>query len=197
MFVAFSLKKIKKFLFLLILVAGCLLLAWMLLNRLFPLSHRALIDKYALAYDLDPALVCAVIHSESRFKTDAASHKGASGLMQLTEPTALWLAEKMGMTGFEYSQIFDPEINIQIGCYNLKRLMKQFDGGTEVALAAYNAGEGNVNRWLQDPQYSQDGQTLSYIPFGETREYIKRVNFATKVYRQLLILYGIIGGNND
>ncbi len=165
-----------------------------LFNTLYPLKHFDLIKKYAKEYGLKPEFVCAVIYTESKFRQEAESPKGASGLMQITEPTAIWLADKMGFTNFDYAEIFDPETNIRIGCYNLNRLLNKYDGDETLSLAAYNAGEGSVRKWLGNEKYSQDGKTLSEIPYKETREYVVRVKNYTKVYQTILKLFG---GNND
>lgn len=190
MFQVINIKKIKRRLLPAVLAACALLAAIWAFSLLFPLAHTALIYEYAGEYGLDPAFVCAVIHAESKFKKDALSPKGASGLMQLTEPTAVWLAEKMGLSGFEPGLINEPETNIKIGCYNLKRLLDKYDGDRSLALAAYNAGEGSVARWLQDPSCSADGKTLTRVPYGETKEYIKRVEFNFKIYRGMLNMIG-------
>ncbi len=84
--------------------------------------------------------------------------------------------------------LFEPNINIQIGCWYLNKLTNQF-GTTQTALAAYNAGSGNVSKWLQDSHYSDDGKTLIDIPYGETKRYVKKVMFVQKIYQWL---YGMI-----
>ena len=104
---------------------------------------------------------------------------------KITEHTAYWLAQESELENFQYGQIFDPEINIRLGCYYLNRLIKQYDS-TEVALSAYNAGSGNVTSWLNNSEYSDDGKTLKYIPFQETRDYVKRISANQKVYAFIL-----------
>ena len=155
------------------------------IERYYPLQYFDVIHECAIEYGLPPELVCAVIHAESKFDKDAISDKGAAGLMQIVESTAYWLAPKIGMSDFDYAQIFDPEINIRLGSYYLSMLEQQY-GDIDMALCAYNAGNGNVDQWLQDSEYSDDGKTLIDIPFRETREYVKRVTGNQKIYRLIL-----------
>jgi len=154
----------------------------------FPIRYSEIVHRNAERYGLEPALVFAVIHAESKFDRYAVSRAGASGLMQIMNPTADWAAEIMGLMGYSYDRIFEPELNIQIGCWYLAYLIDRFDY-IDTAVSAYNAGEGNVARWLADEQFSSDGVTLDEIPFRETRDYIRRVRFNTMVYRFLLKFY--------
>jgi len=128
----------------------------------------------------------SIINIESRFNRFAVSPAGASGLMQIMEPTAIWIAERMGIENFDYqTMIFDPEVNINMGTWYIRHLM-EMHYNLDVALAAYNAGMGNVANWLQNPEFSSDGKTLDYIPFRETRNYVERVNLSMRVYRFLM-----------
>ena len=157
----------------------------MLVNHFYPVQHLDIVFNYSEIYDLEPELILAVIHAESRFRESVVSRAGASGLMQIMPDTAYWLAERIGLSDFDYSQIFAPEINIHLGSYYLYTLIMHF-GDIETALAAYNAGRGNVSRWLNNPDYSSDGKTLDYIPFPETREYVRRVMENKRVYYIIL-----------
>ena len=134
---------------------------------------------------LSPALISAVIHAESKFKPDALSKKGAMGLMQVTGPTGEWMASVMKLTAFETDMLYDPEINIAVGCYFLNWLTDYYGGDQRLALCAYNAGLGNVNRWLADIRYSPDGSALDVIPFPETDQYIRRVENNRFLYEVL------------
>ena len=145
----------------------------------YPVAYSDLIVKYADRNDLDPCLVMAVIKVESNFVPEA--HSGfAGGLMQLTEETAEWNAEDMGITR-KYNYM-DPETNVMFGCHYLRHLIDMY-GNTDTALAAYNGGMGNVADWLKDPSCSDDGVTLKYIPFAETRSYVNKVNSNWKRYK--------------
>ena len=148
----------------------------------FPLRHVELIEKYAQIYGHNPAFIAAVIHAESKFRPNAVSRADARGLMQITPPTGEWLAERLGLEDFHNDQLFDVHTNIRLGSFYLRSLLDSHDQDVRLALAAYNAGTGNVRRWLADPQFSSDGETLDYIPFGETRTYIERVLFNEHVY---------------
>lgn len=150
--------------------------------RLFPMEYGAFIEEYAEEYGLSKHLVSGVIYAESGFNNKA--HSGlARGLMQLTDETADWVAEKMGIE-YEYDMAEEPEINIKMGCYYLSYLIEKYQN-TETALAAYNGGMGNVSKWLADERYSPDGKTLLKIPYGETERYVKRVKFFTYIYQKL------------
>ena len=171
------------------LVIFCILAAaaYAAMGVLYPARYIPLIRRYSLEFSLKPELVCAVINTESRFDSRAKSSKGASGLMQLVESTAVWGANELGISGFQYSQICDPELNIRIGCWYIRKLIDQF-GSVDTAMAAYNAGSGNVAKWLRNLQYSFDGENLASIPFPETAAYVKRVGKNVKIYRLILKL---------
>ena len=156
---------------------------------LFPIRHFNIIKKYCLEYNLEPELICSIIYTESKFKVDAVSNKNARGLMQIKKTTADWAASKINLIDYDYNKIFDPEININIGCWYINNLLKQFNNNYKLALCAYNAGSGNVSRWLLDKKYSRDHINLNYIPFKETRNYIKRIMLHKKIYRLIINFY--------
>ena len=141
-----------------------------------PLRHEDIIRQQAAAKGLDPAFLAGVIYAESKFR-DATAHAGAKGLMQLTPETAEYIAQHSGGTKFELSDLSTPQVNISYGAWYLRYLMNKYGGNLVLVLAAYNAGGGNVDRWLAE------GRTrVSEIPFAETREYIKRVLDARGAY---------------
>lgn len=146
-----------------------------------PLRHEDIIRQQAKAKNLDPALVAAVIYQESRFRPRESS-AGALGLMQLLPDTAHFIAGKTGGTKFTTEDLATPQINIQYGAWYLRYLLDHFDDDEITALAAYNAGIGNVQKWL-----AESGQThiqdVEDIPFPETREYVKNVLESRKEYR--------------
>lgn len=150
-------------------------------NSKYPVKYGEYITKYSAENELQPHLVMAVIKQESNYIADARSAY-AGGLMQLTEATAEEYGNKLGMENFNY---MDPETNIRIGCYVLKTLVDRY-GSVDIALAAYNAGPRNVDEWLSDPQYSDDGINLQYIPFSETRHYVEKVNEYMEEYKEIL-----------
>lgn len=163
-----------------------LFIAYCAICVLFPIKYADEILKYSDKYDLEPGLVCAIINTESRFQTDAESHKGARGLMQLMPATVDWAVEGMGIENFSYANIEEPDVNIDIGCWVLSFLSKQFNGNEELMAAAYNAGSGNVTKWLGDTKYSADGEYLDDIPFAETANYVKKVMLYEKIYKIIL-----------
>lgn len=151
---------------------------------MYPLDYEEIVTKYAQEYELDPHFVMAIIKAESNFIEDAHSGK-ASGLMQLTEETAGWVAEQLGEDA-EKINLNNPKDNIELGCYYIRYLIDYYDGNVDVALAAYNGGMGNVDKWLENKRYSDDGKSLKDIPFKETREYVKRVNSEKEVYEKMM-----------
>ena len=151
----------------------------------YPLKYEEHIYNYCETYAVDPFLVMGVIRAESNFIHDAQSHKEAKGLMQLMDETAEEVAAKIGLSDFTLDQLSNPQINIQMGVWYLGYLLKQFDNDETLALAAYNAGIGRVNQWLNDPELSSDGKTLETIPYGETDRYVKKVLKYAKAYKEI------------
>jgi soluble lytic murein transglycosylase len=141
-----------------------------------PLQHDDIIRQQAAEKNLDPAMIAAVIYAESRFR-DQESHAGALGLMQITPETAKVIERLSGGTTFVTSDLSDPEINIRYGSYYLRYLLDRYDGNEVAALAAYNAGTGNVDRW------GASDLALDDIGFPETRAYVEEVLDKRKEYR--------------
>ncbi len=169
------------FLFLLLTVAA-LFLRHHLIND-GPDQYRETVFRYAQEYQLDPALVMAVIHVESNFKSDARSVADAIGLMQITEETLHWAILREGKNAsYTVDDLYKPEINIKYGCMILSLLSQELQD-LDTTLAAYNAGRGNVLKWLKDSRYSPDGKRLTATPFEETNQYIKKVQKYYKRYR--------------
>jgi len=152
---------------------------------IFPLKYNDLIIKYSNENKIDPYLVLAIIKAESGFDPNAKSHKNAIGLMQITEKTGKWGAESLNIKGFKTSDLYDPEINIMIGCWYINTLLKEFNNNEDLAIAAYNGGSGNVNSWLKDTKYSSSGVNLDKIPFKETERYLKRVKNYRAIYKKI------------
>jgi soluble lytic murein transglycosylase len=141
-----------------------------------PLRHEDIIRQQAAEKNLDPALIAGVIYAESKFR-DVESHAGALGLMQITPETAEFIARHSGGTQFVVEDLSTPQVNISYGAYYLRYLLDKYDENLVLSLAAYNAGGGNVDKWLAE------GRTrVRDIPFPETREYIKRVINARAAY---------------
>ncbi len=151
----------------------------------YPDDFKTLVLKYSSENNIDPYLVFGIIKRESKFMHKAESSKGARGLMQLTKATAEWIAEFSGMESFYYKDIFEPSVNIRLGCAYFAHLLDVYSGNIPLALCAYNAGLGNVNSWLSDGTLSKDNFDAEKIPFEETRKYVKDVMEYAKVYKQL------------
>jgi soluble lytic murein transglycosylase len=144
---------------------------WYLRAR-YPLEYEQVIRGHARSRDLDPALLAAVVYSESRFDPNAESGAGAVGLMQLLPDTARGIAVRTGGTRFVVADLRDPEINVRYGSWYLDHLLARY-GEEELALAAYHAGQGNVDHWR--------AEGLG-IAFPETRAYVDEVERVKRVY---------------
>jgi soluble lytic murein transglycosylase len=148
-----------------------------------PLRHEDIIRQQAREKDLDPALIAAVIYAESRFRDGQRSAAGAEGLMQITPATAHEIARKSGGTEFQTGDLATAQVNISYGAWYLRYLMGRYAGNRTFALAAYNAGEGNVDRWIDRARQRNADLTIDAIPFAETRTYVQRVLDAREQYR--------------
>jgi soluble lytic murein transglycosylase len=140
----------------------------------YPLRYDSIVRAHARNYDLDAAFLAAVIEQESKFRADARSSTGAIGLMQLQPATAKGIALRTGGTKFVLSDLYVPELNVRYGAWYLHHLMTKY-GDERLALAAYNAGQRNVDRWRAAGQGVQ---------FAETRAYIDKVEHLKTIYRR-------------
>ena len=147
-----------------------------------PLRHDDVIRQQAADKGLDPALIAAVIYEESRFR-DQTSHAGARGLMQITPETADFIARRSGGHRFVQEDLASPQINIAYGSYFLRYLIDHYGGNVTLAIAAYNAGQANVDRWVGRVGGS-DGFDAADIPFPETRAYVENVYSTREEYRE-------------
>ena len=148
-----------------------------------PLRHEDIIRQQARDKGLDPSLIAAVIYTESRFRDGQTSHAGAQGLMQITPATARMIARKSGGVAFTVEDLGTPQVNIAYGAWYLRYLMQRYAGNETFALAAYNGGEGNVDRWIAAAERRNEALTIDAIPFGETRGYVRKVLDAERQYR--------------
>lgn len=163
--------------------AGPRLAGWVMV-RIYPRDYSQVVAQEAREFGLEEELVYAVIKTESGFDHRATSRAQARGLMQLTEETFRWMAEEYPPENGG-GDMFDVNDNIHCGCALLRRLLDHYNGSMEVALAAYNAGIGNVDRWLEEGEHSKDGETLHSIPFPETAAYVKKVLKSREIYVRL------------
>jgi peptidoglycan lytic transglycosylase len=139
----------------------------------YPLAYDSIVRGHADNYRLEPALLAAVIYQESKFDADARSDAGAVGLMQLQPDTAKGIALRTGGSRFHVNDLTNPEINVRYGSWYLRHLLDKYDD-EEVALAAFNAGQGNVDSWRREGKG---------IAFAETRAYVDRVAELKDIYR--------------
>jgi soluble lytic murein transglycosylase len=151
-------------------------------NASLPLSHASIIREQAAAKRVDPALVAAVIYAESKFDPRPSS-AGAQGLMQILPATAYYLAHLSGGRRFTASDLATPKINVAYGTYYLRYLLDHYHGDELLAVAAYNGGLANVDRWAQRAGAGGTRLTAEAIPFPETRAYVQRVFAAQRAYR--------------
>jgi soluble lytic murein transglycosylase len=147
-----------------------------------PLSDASVIREQAAAKHLDPALIAAVIYAETKFEPRTSS-AGAEGLMQIEPETAEFLAKRSGGYRFTTSDLATPSVNVAYGSYYLRYLLDHYDANEMLAVAAYNAGLANVDRWVAKARAEGGQLTVDRIPFSETRAYVRRVLEAQKSYR--------------
>lgn len=148
----------------------------------FPLAYRMLVHDKAFGNHLDPLLVAALIYSESSFRVQAISKSGAMGLMQLMPETAVQLAQERGIKNFSVEKLFEPELNLELGCYYLSKLYREFPD-IDHSLIAYNAGRSNLIRW------QGEGNPLSQT-FPQTRQYVIKIRWIYRLLKMLDAIYG-------
>ncbi|MDH5342577.1 MAG: transglycosylase SLT domain-containing protein, partial [Betaproteobacteria bacterium] len=136
--------------------------------------YRDQLKAAARQLDLDEAWVNGLIRQESRFIAQIKSRAGASGLMQLMPATARWVAGKIGLKNWHWSQVNEVDTNISLGTYYLRHVLDTLDGSPVLASAAYNAGPGRARGWRND-QGMEAAIYAESIPFNETRDYVKKV----------------------
>lgn len=148
-----------------------------------PLRHEDVIRQQAADKGIDAALIAGMIYTESRFRDGQESSAGALGLMQITPATARDIARKSGGDLFEIEDLASPQVNIAYGAYYMRYLLNRFGNDEALALAAYNGGEGNVERWVAKATAAGRRFRIRDIPFTETREYVQKVRDAERQYR--------------
>ncbi|CZR96456.1 MULTISPECIES: lytic transglycosylase domain-containing protein [unclassified Clostridioides] len=172
-----------------IILFGTLLMESKVIHKfLYPKKYSEYVEKYSKEFNLDENIVYSVIKAESKFNSSAVSKKEAKGLMQLLDITRDWGADELKLKNVD---IFDPETNIRLGCWYLNKLYKEF-GKLDLVIAAYNGGSGNVKKWLENNEYSKDGENLHDIPFEQTSKYVEKVKNNYKHYNKI---YGKKGKN--
>lgn len=174
-------KKIVSFLIFFILAV---IVIFVIAKIIYKTKYIDIINAECQNYNVDKYEILSIIKAESNFNSDAVSSKNAIGLMQLTPETANWCAKKMGFREVTQTDLLNPEINIKLGVYYYSYLLQRY-GDMNTALAAYNAGMGKVDLWLEDSRYSKDGKTILTTPYEETNKYIIKINNNLKMYKFL------------
>ena len=165
--------------------------AWALFGRgrmdlsRYPMTYAPEIRAAAAEFSLDPAYVASVVLAESSFDAEAVSSVGAIGLMQIMPDTGEWIAGKLEDEPFDVQRLYQPEVNLRYGCWYLRFLLDRYDGDMYTASTAYHQGQGRVDQWLEDPQYSQDGRTLTAISSAVTDTYVNRIMESYANYQEL------------
>ena len=151
----------------------------------YPLEYKDEVLEYSKKYNLDPYLVFAVINAESGFDKHATSSKNAKGLMQITESTAKEVNEiTNSVDSLNEENIYNEDINIELGCQYLASLISRYNGNYYLAICSYNAGIGNVDKWISQGQITEELNTTNIeLPFKETTRYLKKVIHNYKMYK--------------
>lgn len=173
----------KSWIFLILLVIG--LLHKPILQSYFILNYKPQIIANSKNNAVNPALISAIIFTESRFRASAESHKGALGLMQIMPDTGKWVAGQLEWNRFSKEDLLNPHKNLEVGVWYLAYLQRYFNQNEGLALASYNAGHRYVSKWLADQVWDGDVVKLENIPFPETKNYVLRISFLKKVYSYL------------
>ena len=154
-----------------------------ILKEVYPIEYSEYVEKYAKENNIDKYMIYAIIKAESNFEPTAVSHKEAKGLMQLMYPTAEDVAKKVNVDLNE-ENVLTPEININLGTKYISMLMQKYEN-INLALAAYNAGSGNVDNWIQDGTLKDDGSNIENIPYTETNNYVRKILRDYEIYQKL------------
>lgn len=168
----------------LILLLGVFKIQNIILKKIFKLDYTEYVYKYSEENNIDPYLTFSIIKAESNFKRNIKSKSGAIGLMQLMEETAIEEAGEVGEEVVVTEKLYNPEFNIKIGTKYYAKLYKKYNNQL-LALAAYNAGMGNVDKWIKEGILKEDGSNIENIPIKETNNYVRRIIRNYKIYKEL------------
>jgi len=151
---------------------------------IYPIKFSEHVEKYAEEYNIDKMLVYSIIKAESNFNPNAKSKSSAIGLMQVMEATAIETAEDLGYLDITEENLYNPELNIQIGVKYFSKLLSLYDN-TNLAIIAYNAGIGNVDKWIESGTINKDGSDIENVPFNETENYVRKILRDYEIYKQI------------
>ena len=152
---------------------------------MYPIKYSEYVYKYSEEYNVDPIMVFAIIKAESNFNPNVVSSSKAIGLMQLMDTTAEEIAGKLGVEFMKGASLYNPELNIRFGTKYFAQLMKEYNDNYLLALTAYNAGIGNVKKWIEQGIIKADGSDIENIPFKETNNYVRKIVRDYKIYKDL------------
>lgn len=152
-----------------------------LLVFLYKKEYNEYVEKYSTQYGVDENLVYSIIKNESKFNSNAVSTSDAKGLMQIMDNTVKDIANGIDEMEYDDIDIFDPETNIHLGVNYLSELLEKYDN-VSLAVAAYNAGIGNVDKWIQNGVLDKNGTNIENIPFKETNLYVRKVLRDYKIF---------------
>lgn len=164
----------------------CLIVYCILKSFIYPLKHFDIVKKEAASNNLDPYLILSMIKAESGFDKNAISSKQAKGLMQIVDSTADDIKDRLNID-VDNNDLYDPETNIKLGCKYMSYLIEKYEGNYYIAICAYNAGLGNVDKWIEQGIISKDLDTYKNVnlPFKETSKYLNKVITSYNMYRLL------------
>lgn len=171
--------------FIAILLFGVFKIQNIILKKIYPTKYSEYVYKYAEEYEVDPILIFAIIKAESNFNPNVVSTSNAIGLMQLMDATAEEIANKLQINFMKGASLYNPELNIQLGTKYFSNLMKEYNNNYLLALTAYNAGIGNVQKWIEQGIIKEDGSDIENIPFKETNNYVRKIVRDYKIYKEL------------
>lgn len=154
-----------------------------MLTKVYKLEYTEYVKKYANEYNVDEYLIYAIIKAESNFEPNAESHRGAKGLMQLMYSTAEDIAKRINVNLNE-DNILEPNININLGTKYISMLIQKYNN-INLALAAYNAGSGNVDGWIEKGTLKSDGSDIENVPFTETNNYVRKILRDYEIYKNI------------
>ena len=155
-----------------------------LLPKFYPKQYSKYVEKYAKENDIDPLLIYSIIKTESNFNEKAKSKSEAVGLMQIMLPTAQDVGKSLETQEITEESLYNPEINIKIGIKYFKNLIEKY-GNYNLAIIAYNAGMGNLDKWLEQKIIDEDGKNLEDIPFNETKNYVYKILKNYEIYKEI------------
>ena len=168
-----------------VLLFGVFKIQDVILTKIYPKKYSEFVYEYAEEYNVDPLLIFAIIKAESNFNPNVVSSSGAIGLMQLMDATAKETAQKLNLEFVQKSSLYNPELNIRLGTKYFTVLLNKYNDNLQLALTAYNAGIGTLQRWINDGIIEKDGSNIENIPYKETNNYVRKILRDYKIYQNL------------